>query len=169
MNMHGNRISGERRRPTSRAGSAGQVVAALALTFALPHPALAKSRAPKPDAAPAASRPAATSWEELGDNYDRSLFADDAEFVAIEKLEAAGQDVEAMKKWAQWEKKFPASPLLPAARLAESWNDLRRSETASRAARPHRSPPGRRATPSRSRSPIPSRPRRRRSTRCSRS
>lgn len=135
MNVHGHRISGERRRPTSRAGSAGPVVAALALTLALPHAALAKSRAPKPDGGPAAQRPAATSWEELGDSYDRSLFADDAEFVAIQKLEASGQDVEAMKKWAQWEKKFPASPLLPAARLAESWNDLRRGETAKAAER----------------------------------
>ena len=60
MHVHVNRSLGERRRPTSRVGSAGPVVAALALTLALPPAALAKSRAPKPDAAPTTSRPDAT-------------------------------------------------------------------------------------------------------------
>src|SRR5262249_9243613 len=58
----------------------------------------------------------------------KSRFADDAGFAEIEALEAAGRDQEAAKQWLQWEKRFPTSPLLPAARLARAWNALRRGE-----------------------------------------
>lgn len=54
----------------------------------------------------------------------------DAEFAAIEALEAARQDEQAAKEWVKWEKRWPASPLLPAARLARAWNALRRSQPA---------------------------------------
>src|SRR5207247_620229 len=51
----------------------------------------------------------------------KSRFADDAAFAAIEALEAQGRDAEAARAWIQWEKRFPASPLMPAARLAQIW------------------------------------------------
>jgi TolA-binding protein len=70
-----------------------------------------------------------------GEDAGKGAFADDAAFVEIEAVEAAGRDADAMKEWARWEKRFPASPLMPAARLAQAWNDLRRAETASAAAR----------------------------------
>ena len=57
-------------------------------------------------------------------------FADDAEFAAIQAQEAAGDDAGAAREWARWEKKFPASPLIPQARLALAWNLLRRGENA---------------------------------------
>jgi len=60
----------------------------------------------------------------------RGRFADDAAFAAIEAMEAAGDDAGASREWARWEKRFPQSPLLPAARLAQAWNALRRGETA---------------------------------------
>jgi len=60
----------------------------------------------------------------------RGRFADDAAFAAIEAQEAAGDDAGAMREWARWEKRFPQSSLLPAARLAQAWNALRRGETA---------------------------------------
>jgi TolA-binding protein len=53
-------------------------------------------------------------------------FADDAAFAAIEAMEAAGDDAGAQKAWLKWEKSFPKSPLMPAARTAEAWNALRR-------------------------------------------
>jgi len=61
---------------------------------------------------------------------EKSRFADDAAFATIEALEAAGRDAEAAREWVKWEKHFPTSPLLPAARLAQTWNALRRGEVA---------------------------------------
>jgi TolA-binding protein len=58
----------------------------------------------------------------------KSRFADDAGFASIEAMEAAGRDGDAAREWLKWEKRFPKSPLLPAARLARSWNALRRGE-----------------------------------------
>src|SRR5262249_52831668 len=46
----------------------------------------------------------------------------------IEAVEGAGQDGEAYKEWLKWEKRFPTSPLLPAARLARAWNALRQGD-----------------------------------------
>ena len=56
----------------------------------------------------------------------KSRFADDAVFASIEALEAAGRDGEAEREWLKWERRFPTSPLLPAARLNRAWNALRR-------------------------------------------
>ena len=55
---------------------------------------------------------------------------DDAEFAAIEALEARGDDVAAAREWTKWEKRWPKSALVPAARLAQAWNLLRRGEAA---------------------------------------
>ena len=57
-------------------------------------------------------------------------WSDDAEFAAIQALEASGDDVHAAKEWPRWEKRFPQSTLVPAARLAQAWNALRRGEPA---------------------------------------
>jgi TolA-binding protein len=59
-----------------------------------------------------------------------SALADDAEFAAIEAMESAGDDAGAAREWARWEKRHPGSSLVPAARLAQAWNLLRRGETA---------------------------------------
>jgi TolA-binding protein len=59
-----------------------------------------------------------------------SRLADDAEFAAIEALEAAGDDAGAAREWVRWEKRYPQSGLVPAARLAQAWNMVRRGETA---------------------------------------
>jgi len=56
----------------------------------------------------------------------KSRFADDVVFASIEALEAAGRDGEAEREWLKWERRFPSSPLLPAARLNRAWNALRR-------------------------------------------
>lgn len=61
---------------------------------------------------------------------DKSPFADDADFAAIEALEAGGRDAEASHEWAKWEKRYPSSPLIPAARLDQAWNALRRGDVA---------------------------------------
>jgi len=55
---------------------------------------------------------------------------DDAEFAAIEAMESAGDDAYAMREWQKWEKRWPTSPLVPAARLAQAWNLLRRGDAA---------------------------------------
>src|SRR5262249_38794398 len=70
-----------------------------------------------PPGLPSAARPAA-----------ESRLGDDAAFASIEALEAAGHDGEASREWLKWEKRFPTSPLLPAARLGRAWNALRRGE-----------------------------------------
>ena len=59
---------------------------------------------------------------------DRGAFASDAAFATIEAMEAGGRDAEAARAWIRWEKRFPSSPLLPSARLAEAWNAMRRGE-----------------------------------------
>ena len=72
---------------------------------------------------------AAAGFQSAADAAGRGSYADDAAFAAIEALEAAGRDAEAAKEWAKWEKRFPTSSLLPAARLSRAWNSLRRGET----------------------------------------
>jgi TolA-binding protein len=66
--------------------------------------------------------------EAVGDG--KSAFADDAAFAAVEAMEADGRDAEAAREWARWEKRFPQSPLIPAARLAQAWNAMRRGDAA---------------------------------------
>ena len=73
---------------------------------------------------------AAQGFRDAAGAAGKGPFVDDAEFAAIEALEAAGRDAEAAKAWVQWEKRHPSSTLLPAARLAQAWNALRRLETA---------------------------------------
>jgi TolA-binding protein len=68
-------------------------------------------------------------FQSAADAAGRGSYADDAAFAAIEAMEAAGRDAEAAKEWVKWEKRFPSSSLLPAARLARAWNALRRGET----------------------------------------
>ncbi len=60
----------------------------------------------------------------------KTLFADDAAFAAIQATEASGKDAEAAKAWIEWEGRYPQSPLMGEARLAEGWNALRRGDTA---------------------------------------
>jgi TolA-binding protein len=72
---------------------------------------------------------AASGFRSAADAAEKTSFADDATFASIEALEASGRDAEAAKEWIKWEKRFPASSLLPAARLARAWNALRRGET----------------------------------------
>jgi TolA-binding protein len=73
-------------------------------------------------------------WERAAEGFaqaaedGRSPYADDAAFAAIEAMEAFGRDADAAKEWVKWEKRFPASPLVPAARLSRAWNALRRGE-----------------------------------------
>jgi len=71
---------------------------------------------------------AADAFRTAADAAGKSAFADDAAFAAVEALEADGRDAEAAREWTRWEKRFSSSPLLPAARLAEAWNALRRGE-----------------------------------------
>ena len=66
------------------------------------------------------------SFRQASGGKDR--FADDAGFAAVEALEAQGKDAQAAKEWMQWEKRWPSSPLLPAARMAEAWNAMRRGD-----------------------------------------
>ena len=73
---------------------------------------------------------AAEAFGRAGEVAGRSPFAPDAEFGAIQALEASGDDAGAARAWSRWEKRFPESPLLPEARLAEARNALRRGETA---------------------------------------
>ena len=72
---------------------------------------------------------AATGFAQAADAAGRGPFADDAAFAAIEAIEATGRDAESAKEWLKWERRYPASPLLPAVRLARAWNALRRGET----------------------------------------
>ena len=68
------------------------------------------------------------SFHGAADADARGPFVDDAEFAAIEALEAQGRDADAAREWGKWEKRFPQSPLRPAARLAQAWNALRRGD-----------------------------------------
>ncbi|HYQ88918.1 MAG TPA: tetratricopeptide repeat protein [Candidatus Binatia bacterium] len=63
--------------------------------------------------------------------FRKTPFADDAGFAAIQAMEAAGKDAAAAKAWVAWEGRYPQSPLMGEARLAESWNALRRGDTGS--------------------------------------
>src|SRR5207249_3042350 len=56
--------------------------------------------------------------EAVGDG--KGPFADDASLAAIQALEAAGRDADAAREWAKWERRFPQSPLIPAARLGQA-------------------------------------------------
>jgi TolA-binding protein len=61
-------------------------------------------------------------------NHDYTRIDDDAEFAAIQAMEAQGRDAEAAHEWEKWEKTYSKSPLMSEARLAEAWNALRRGE-----------------------------------------
>jgi TolA-binding protein len=72
-------------------------------------------------------------YEETRKQFEKALkedkkgpFSDDAAFGEIIALEALGKDAEAAKRWTDWEKQYPGSPLLPEALLAQAWNSLRR-------------------------------------------
>ncbi len=58
----------------------------------------------------------------------QSPFADDAAFAAIQAMEAAGNDADAAKQWLDWEGRYPQSPLMGEARIAQAWNALRRGD-----------------------------------------
>ncbi len=55
-------------------------------------------------------------------------FEDDAAFATVRALEAAHRDADAAREWIKFEQRFPTSPLLGEARLARSWNALRRGD-----------------------------------------
>src|SRR5262249_4998818 len=59
----------------------------------------------------------------------KSVFVDDADFAAIEAMEAAGDDAGADKEWGRWEKRYPQSPLRAEARLHMAWNSIRRGDS----------------------------------------
>lgn len=71
---------------------------------------------------------AGQQYREAASGLGKGPFVDDAEFAAIEALEATGDDAGAAREWAKWEKRHAGSPLLPAARLRLAWNALRRGE-----------------------------------------
>ena len=73
---------------------------------------------------------AADRFNQAASVAGKSSLVDDATFAAIEASEAAGHDEDAARAWAKWQKENPASPLLPAAKLAAAWNALRRGENA---------------------------------------
>jgi len=73
---------------------------------------------------------AAAELRGAADKLGKSPFADDAMFEAILAQEASGSDADAMNAWKDWESRFPESPLLGEAKLAQAWNALRRGETA---------------------------------------
>jgi TolA-binding protein len=73
---------------------------------------------------------AAREYRGVAEQMDKNTFRDDAEFASIRALEWAGQDLEAAKQWAQWEKDHPNSPLRGEAQIAQAWNALRRGEAA---------------------------------------
>ena len=56
---------------------------------------------------------------------EKTPFADDAAFAAIQALEAQGKDEEAAIEWKKWEERYATSPLVGEARLAQCWNHLR--------------------------------------------
>jgi TolA-binding protein len=69
---------------------------------------------------------AAELFEKARKEDKNGPFADDAAFLEIMALEADGRDEEATKRWKQWIEKHERSPLVPEARLASSWNAIRR-------------------------------------------
>jgi len=74
-------------------------------------------------------REAADEFRRAEDAFRKTPFADDAAFAAIQATEAAGNDAQAAKDWIEWEGRYPQSPLMGEARLAESWNALRRGDS----------------------------------------
>ncbi len=68
------------------------------------------------------------SYRSAADAGKKTPFADDAAFAAVRALEASGKDKEAAAEWLEWERRYPESPLLGEARLAQAWNALRRGE-----------------------------------------
>src|SRR5438093_4970065 len=73
---------------------------------------------------------AAAEFRRAESGFEKTPFADDAAFAAIQAIEASGKDAEAAKAWIDWESRYPQSPLMGEARLAQAWNALRRGETA---------------------------------------
>jgi TolA-binding protein len=69
---------------------------------------------------------AQSDFKQAGKKLGKGDFADDADFARIQALEAAGRDADAMKEWSRWESRYPKSPLVTEAHLAEAWNALRR-------------------------------------------
>jgi len=58
----------------------------------------------------------------------KTPFEDDAAFAAIQATEAAGRDADAAKAWMEWKGRYPQSPLMGEAELAQAWNALRRGD-----------------------------------------
>jgi TolA-binding protein len=73
-------------------------------------------------------RGAAEAFGRASSELGSGAFAADADFARIEALEAAGNDAEADKEWARWEKRFPQSSLKAEARLRSVWNAVRRGD-----------------------------------------
>lgn len=73
---------------------------------------------------------ASETFHQVAERLGKSAYADDAEYQSIVTLEATGKDVDAAKAWTEWEHRYPQSPLLGEAKIAQAWNALRRGETA---------------------------------------
>lgn len=67
-------------------------------------------------------------YDAAGKDPEKNPLADDAGFAAVRALEASGRDKTAQAAWQEWERRFPASPLMGEARLAQAWNALRRGD-----------------------------------------
>jgi TolA-binding protein len=74
------------------------------------------------------SREAADEFRRAEAALRKTPFADDAAFAAIQATEASGNDAQAAKDWIEWEGRYPQSPLIGEARLAQAWNALRRGD-----------------------------------------
>jgi len=74
--------------------------------------------------------PARGDYEAADGDPKKNPLADDASFASIRALEATGRDKEAQGAWQDWERRFPESPLMGEARLAEAWNAIRRGDLA---------------------------------------
>ena len=73
---------------------------------------------------------AAEEFRRAEEGLKKTPFGDDAAFAAIQAMEAAGRDPDAAKAWTEWEGRYPQSPLVGEARLAQTWNALRRGDAA---------------------------------------
>ncbi|TMQ47032.1 MAG: tetratricopeptide repeat protein [Candidatus Eisenbacteria bacterium] len=71
---------------------------------------------------------ASGEFRQAEDGLRKTPFADDAAFAAIQASEAAGRDAEAAKAWIDWKGRYPQSPLMGEAGLAQAWNALRRGD-----------------------------------------
>jgi TolA-binding protein len=76
---------------------------------------------------------ASDEFRKAEEGFRKTPFADDAAFAAIQAMEAGGRDAEAAKAWIEWEGRYAQSPLMGEARLAETWNALRRGDPTSAA------------------------------------